>query len=59
MWLESDVARFLKNAFGIRQFRKRALVTFHRFTVLNVADMNANDLQLALGATQPLRVERR
>jgi hypothetical protein len=47
----------LEDVFSILRFRKRSMVSFRKFVILNVRQRrNANVLQDAEGPTQPMRV---
>lgn len=56
MWTDSGERQFLEDAFSILQFRRRDLVSFRRFVILNARRGDANTLHPEEAATQPLRV---
>ena len=48
---------YLEDVFSILRFRKRSVVSFRQFVILNVRHRrNANLLHDAEGPTQPMRV---
>jgi hypothetical protein len=51
---------YLEDVFSILRFRKRSMVSFRRFVIMNVWDRrNANALLDPTGTTQPMRVFQR
>lgn len=56
MWPGSGGREYLEEAFNIRRFRRRTLVSFRRFVILNAQQANANALRPEDSTTQPLRV---
>jgi hypothetical protein len=52
---DSGERQYLEDAFSILRFRRRNLVSFRQFVILNARHDDANALRTAEAATQPLR----
>jgi hypothetical protein len=60
MWSARGDNSYLEDVFSILRFRKRSMVSFRRFVILNVWDRrNANALHDSEDSTQPMRAFQR
>ena len=57
MWSESDKSNYLEDVFSVLRFRRRGVVSFRKFVILNAwHGKTATVLRDAEGPTQPVRV---
>jgi hypothetical protein len=57
MWTARGDANCLEDVFSVLRFRRRGMVSFRKFIILNAQHgPEANALHLEEAATQPLRV---
>lgn len=53
---DSGERQYLENAFSVLRFRRRNLVSFRQFVILNARHDDANAMRTGEAPTQPLRV---
>ena len=60
MWTERRPSKHLEDAFSVLRFRRRGVVSFRKFVILNVRRRsNASGQHLEEAVTQPMRVVHR